>query len=519
MNKLIYILVFLILGACDDFLEEEPKDQISIGQYFNSPEDARSIVNGIYRSGAATFYNGSFAGSEVMMGGYMSGLFDNERKGERAGPQEAQNLSLNPVNLDQYLGNWWASAYEAISRANTAIKYSPTVEDLSETETNRLLAEAKFFRAFNYFFLVKNFGDVPLITTPYENLDNIFVERDDIETVYNQIVTDLNWAIDQGGLANVPFPMNDFRITEGAAATLLADVHLQMAGYPLQANGSYTQAADAARIVINSGEYELIQHGPTLEESAFNVMRTSDVESEYIYSIEYDAEYSPNSNPVYSYPGSSKPPGIKYGNVWNGYRPLSEFIRVYEPDVDLRIQNQQLFFNEIEVNGTLFEFDEWVSYLWHDDRALFETGRGDKDIKVYRYAEVLLIASEAIARSEGVTSEAIGYLADVRSRAYWQTDRSDIISDLTGLSEQEFVEEVWKERLRELALDFKVWSDIQRTRKYPLTSASNSGEVDFVDVVGQSNNWGQTYQEHHLLYPIPNNELQGNPELEQNPGY
>jgi hypothetical protein len=87
-------------------------------------------------------------------------------------------------------------------------------------------------------------------------------------------------------------------------------------------------------------------------------------------------------------------------------------------------------------------------------------------MSAYRYAEVLLIAAGAIARSEGLTAEAASYQADVRGRAYWQTDRDDIVSDLSGLSEQQFVEEVCKERLRELPLKARTWSDIQRARLY-----------------------------------------------------
>ena len=132
---------------------------------------------------------------------------------------------------------------------------------------------------------------------------------------------------------------------------------------------------------------------------------------------------------------------------------------------------------------------------------------------------MLLIAAEAIAQSEGVTNEAVTYLADVRSRAYWQTDRNEIISELQGLSKDQFIEEVWKERYRELPFDFATWPDIQRTRKYPVTSMSNPGEVNFVDLIGHQNPFGATFQEYHLLWPIPNTVLQKNPELVQNPGY
>jgi len=521
MKKLTIIIIgFLLLNSCDDFLVESPKDQIAIDQFFDSPEDARSTVNGIYRIGVPTFYNaGGFRGNGILFGGYLSGLFGNQDKGEAVSVLLAQDLAFDGQNLNDFLDALWGPAYLAISRANNAIKYIPTTERLTESESQKLLAEARFFRAFNYFFLVKYFGDVPLVLEPVENLDNIFVKRESTQAVYDQIVADLSWAIENGGLANVPFTMNGFRITRGAAESLLADVHLQMAGYPLQAADSYAQAADAARSVIQSGVHSLIQHGSTLEESAYNVMRTSDVQNEYVYSIEYHADIEANGAPMWAYPGNIRPPGIKYSRTLNAYYPIGQYVSVYDPAVDLRIQNQQFFFNSIEINGELFEFGQWATYRWHDDLALFETGRGDKDMPVYRYAEILLIAAEAIARSEGVTPEAVGYLADVRARAYWQTDRSDIVTALSGLSEQQFVEEVWKERLRELPLEYRTWSDIQRTRLYPVTSTGSPGEVTFVNVIGHSNNWGQTFQPHHLLIPIPLNELNRNPQLTQNAGY
>lgn len=521
MKKLTIIIIgFLLLNACDDFLVESPKDQIAIDQFFDSPEDARSTVNGIYRIGVPTFYNaGGFRGNGILFGGYLSGLFGNQDKGEAVSVLLAQDLAFDGQNLNDFLDALWGPAYLAISRANNAIKYIPTTERLTEAESQKLLAEARFFRAFNYFFLVKYFGDVPLVLEPVENLDNIFVKRDNIQVVYDQIVTDLNWAIENGGLANVPFTTNGFRITKGAAEALLADVHLQMAGFPLQAADSYAQSADAARSLIQSGVHSLIQHGSTLKESAYNVMRTSDIQNEYIYSIEYLADIEANGAPMWAYPGNIRPPGIKYSRTLNAYYPITQYVSVYDPAVDLRIQNQQFFFNSIEIEGELFEFGQWATYRWHDDLALFETGRGDKDMPVYRYAEILLIAAEAIARSEGVTPEAVSYLADVRARAYWQTDRNDIVTALSGLSEQEFVEEVWKERLRELPLEYRTWSDIQRTRLYPVTAIGSPGEVTFVNVIGHSNNWGQTFQAHHLLIPIPLNELNRNPQLTQNAGY
>lgn len=518
MKRLTILFVFLVsLTSCSDFLVEEPRSEQSLDQYFQSPKEARSFVNALYRRGATTFYNpGGFRGSVVMMGGYISGLFDNESKGERIEPLRAQELSFDAVNMAEYLYEWWANSYNAIATANTAIQRVPETVGLSETESNQLQAEARFFRAFNYFFLAKNFGSVPLITEPYTSLEGIYAERAGVEDIYAQIVADLDWAVNEGELADVAFPLNGFKVTRGAAAALLADVHLQMAGYPLQANDSYARAADAAREVINSGAHQLIENGPTPELSAYNVMRTSDVEREYVYSIEYEGSIASNSAPVISVPGHIRPTDIKYNRTQAEYFPMDEYVEIYDLDNDLRIQNRQLFYTSFERDGQLYELGQYAPYLFFEETALFETGRGSMDIKVYRLADVLLIAAEAIARSEGVTTEAVNYLAEVRSRAYWQTDRSEIESELSGLSVQAFVEEVWKERYRELALDYKVWPDIQRTRKYPV---ANAGEVEFVDVIGHTNPWGATYQETHLLFPISDNELQRNPSLVQNPGY
>ena len=139
---------------------------------------------------------------------------------------------------------------------------------------------------------------------------------------------------------------------------------------------------------------------------------------------------------------------------------------------------------------------------------------------IYGYANALLIAAEAIAQSEGVTPEAINYLAQVRARGYWQLDIPAVEATLTGLSPDLFAEEVWTERLRELVFEFRTWFDIQRTRKYPVTDESNRGEVTYVDVVGHTNPMGATYEEKHLLFPLSENEIQRNPDLgDNNPGY
>jgi starch-binding outer membrane protein, SusD/RagB family len=525
MKKIIFIILALgVFVSCEDFLAEEPRSEMSVDQFFSYPSHAYNAVNILYRTGAPTFYStGVYAGSRAMLGGYMSGYFDNEYKGQEVHVQHSQNLTLNASNLAGYFDGAWDPCYLAISRANFAIENIAETPDLSEDEISQLEAEARFFRAFNYFYLVKNFGDVPLILEPYSSLEGLYVERTPSAQVYNQIIEDLEIAVNEGGLEFAPMPQNGYRISRAAAATLLADVYLNMSGFPVQEN-RYADAANAAREVINSGNLSLIQHGAVESQSAYNVMRQSDNESEYIYSIEYDPSISQNYwQPAITYPNLATAWGIfAYSITNNAYRPMPQLLNMFDMENDLRAQEKQYFHSSLtytEDGQQITRNFETAPYLWHNDEALFETGQNGKDMVVYRYAEVLLIAAEAIARSEGVTQEAIGYLADVRDRAYWQTDRNLIVSGLTGLSADDFVREVWKERLRELVLEYRLWSDVQRTRQFPVASATGSGEIEFVNVIGHQTVWGRTIQEMHLLFPISENERQRNPNLSQNPGY
>ena len=117
-------------------------------------------------------------------------------------------------------------------------------------------------------------------------------------------------------------------------------------------------------------------------------------------------------------------------------------------------------------------------------------------------------------------SVAAGYLAQVKARANMEgKDASTIASELQRLGKQAFIEECWKERLREFPLEMKIWDDCVRIGKFPQISATNKGEVQFVDLIGAKNGSGATFKATDLYWPIPVNEIQRNPNLTQNEGY
>jgi hypothetical protein len=522
----ILLLTGLICFSCKDFLEEKPRDELSAEQDFTARAHAFNAVNTLYRNGAPALYDGSvYAGSEAMIGQYMSGFFDNEYKGQEIQVQHTQQLTLTGRNLSTYLGGIWDDLYRGIARANNAIKNIPATPDLTAAEIRQLSAEARFFRALNYYYLVRLFGGVPVITEPYESLSNdLYVARGTVKEVYTLIEADLEYAVNEGGLPVKPMAANGNRITQGTAATLLAEVYLTMSGFPLQEN-RYAEAAEMARSVIATGVYSLTQHdrdaagNVVLENSAYNKLRRTDASpNEYIFFHEYTAGIAASAYPQFTYP-VAKPQGVKYTLTNGAYQPLNQFLWGYDATNDLRVQEKQYFHTTYNRAGESRTFPP-TPYLWHDDEALFGNASSGKDKEVYGYADVLLIAAEAIALSQGVTPEAVNNLAEVRSRAYWKTDPMVIRAELQALPVNEFVEEVWAERFRELVFEFQTWYDIVRTRKYPITSAAANGEITFAEVVGQTNPWGKTFAARHLLLPISEAERQRNPNLgEQNPGY
>lgn len=527
MKKITYLLIagLLSTASCEEFLEEVPKDEMASNQFFTAPSHAYNAVNSLYRNGAPQMYGtGTYQGSRSMLGDYMTGYFDNEYKGQEPHIQNAQQLTISPVNLSDYLGGIWGDLYRGIARANNAIEYIPDTPGLSVEEANQLTAEASFFRAFAYYHLVRMFGTVPLITVPYESLEGLYAEPGTIDEIYAQIVADLEFAVNEGGLPETPMAINGNRISEGAAATLLAEVYLTMSGYPLQAN-NYAEAAEAARLVINSGNYSLTQHdrdgeGNLIpENSAYNKIRESDnMPNEDIYFLEYMVGIAGTSYPAITYPVALASE-VAYAITNGAFQPENGFLWGYDAEEDLRVQEKQYYHSTfVDEDGSVIFFEP-TPYIWHDDQAVFETANSGKDKSVYTYSDALLIAAEAIARSEGVTAEAVNYLAQVRSRAYWQTDIGEIESELMALSPDEFVEEVWEERYRELVFQFRLWHDIQRTRMFPETSADNTGEINYVNVVGHPNKWGKPITQKDLLFPIPETEVQRNPALTQNEGY
>lgn len=498
MKKILIILIIAIsFTRCSDFLDEDLQTDFSPDNYYTKPEHAETAVNAIY-PWMRSFTNGSgtFGASPFMMLEFITG------KAETEIGQNIYNFNLQELTHDSNLeyGNvWWRSCYSGIGSANLALKYVPEI-NMDENRKKLLLGEARFLRAFYYFHLVRIFGDVPLIVEPTESLDNILTEVSPVKSIYDEvIVPDLLEAENSGLPATSP----EGRVSMGAVKSLLSKVYLTMAGYPLQENDKYALAAAKAKEVIDMNTYGLF--------TGYDDLRNPDSDNgvEHIFMTQYALGIAETAVPNWLLPNFR---GISlYTDEFGSMFSTPAFYNSFE-DGDMRKEERQFFYTWFPGHPSDWEAGQvpdsinlgnFYIYKFFDEEAILNTARSEKNWPIFRYAEVLLIYAEAQNEADGSPNGlAYNALNEIRNRAFGPS------GELSGLSQTQFREAVWRERYHELCFENKMWYDMIRTRK---VMDDNNGQ--FVDLLGYTNFFGAVYQEEDLLFSIPQRELDNNPNL------
>lgn len=512
-NKLFAILAAgLLLTSCNDWLQENPK-AFNTGE-IRTETQAESRVNRLYRNGAPTQISstGAYRGGNYSCTSFLTGYYSSSYWGQETDVYEDAMLTRQNNTPDvcvRMTNDVWTSCFREINVANDAIAQISKLP--ASTKTKALIAEAKFFRAFNYFHLVKHFGGVPVNTEPTSSLEDGDKPRNSAEEVYALVEQDLKDAINDlpaGTMQN-----NGNRVGKTVAQALLADVYMQ--------KGDKNNAKTYLAAVVNSGDYALVEGDDMAENSYINKLRTQDGTSEAIYFVEYDRDLSTmNRRTGNVFDDSMEAHAAALGIYRLVIAPTEAYCAVYDPETDLRIQNQQFFVTEatvkVKADGTTWtwKWDGKTRGDWYylEESCLYD-GKGTKDWNIYRYAEILLDYAECLGKAEGAK-----YLAQVMHRADL-TGKSveDIEAELKALSDQQFTEACWTERVKEFPLEYKIWDLCLRTKKFPVINANHT--VTYVDLVGAKNGYGATFTEYDLLWPVPVQEIQRNPNLEQNPGY
>lgn len=492
----------LTAGSCSkSFLDENNKSNPTQNTYFQNASQAETFVNGIYTnlrantSGDGLSYGETpWVSIELLVG--------------HATTNSQSNFNLGIINHTAGTENpsfysYWQGFYEGIGNANVAIERIPQIS-MDEALKNNLLGQAHFLRAYYYFFLTRLFGDIPLITKPVDpaNNDELRPSRSSKEAIYELIVSDLQFA-ESAGLPDVD---RTGRTSLGAVKSLLANVYLTMAGYPLQKGAEYYQlAAEKAAEVTTQGDAWY----PLFSDLNFLHDRPNKNLGEFILQVQYLGGVSNNNITQMTIPYNSSI--SVHGDEYGSLMPRPAFVATYE-DGDRRSAERGFFFTSSPRvrggSGTITFPPALYKYWLEASSGANGDNNPDINFTLMRMPEVYLIHAEAVNEANGgPTQEAYASLNKVRERAG--------LPALNGLSQDQFRQAVWKERYHELCYENKAYFDVQRTHK-----AYDLANNNFVDVIGYRNESNTTWTEKYMLLPIPSRELQANPNLApNNPGW
>jgi hypothetical protein len=495
--------------SCSDFLDEVAPSNLTPESFYTIPDHAEAAIASVY---ADTRFIGDGAGifsSNWQLLEAITGTSTTET---------AQNSDLNNLyglvydGNTQHVINYWNGLYKVVAQANQVLEKVPAITPMDEAQKKKILGEARFLRAWAYFYIVRLWGDAPLITKPQTASSEDFLpSRASQEEVYKLIVDDLV-AAEGAGLA---WMNSNGRVSQAAVKSLLAKVYLTMAGFPLSKGAShYTLAANKAKEVIaysnsNPASINLFAtYGDVHKESLKNTV-------EHIFMLQYNTLVA--ANPMDNMYPNFKPVTYNGPSGTGSTVPTQQFYKSYEAG-DLRAKDREgYFYSSYFTNGNGALFDLGAPYIFkhfnttaNGTSGVAGTRNNNLNVPLIRYAEVLLIFAEAQNEVGGPNQEAYDAMKRIR-------DRATLVTPALGtFTQASFREAVWRERWHELCYEGITWFDMVRLRK--VYNETTNGFDNFIGHVNLSSK--QALAEKHLLLPLGKQEMLNNPNLKpQNPGY
>ena len=507
--SILFVFAATALGpGCSKFLDEKDPSNLTPESFYTIPQHAEAAIAAVYSDTRfigrpAAIFSANFQLLEAVTGTSTS------ETGENTNLNNLYALVYDGFNL--HVTQWWNGLYRVIGQANLVLDRVPSITPMDDAQKQRILGEARFLRAWAYFYAVRLWGDVPLITKPQTAASEDFMPtRTSQEDVYNLIVEDLV-AAEASGL---PWMDASGRVSLAAIKAQLAKVYLTMAGFPLNKGASHYQLAAAKALEVityANANPTVINLFPTYAD-LHSVAQENKLEQlfeiQYFSAVETNGfnNMLPNFKPVTVFGGST-----------GSSIPTVPFYESYEAG-DLRAKDREgFFYSNYYLNGSGALFDLGAPYIFKyfnivafGTSGVPGTSQNDLNAMNIRYADVLLMYAEAENESGGLNQD--GYDAFKRIR-----DRAELTTPSLGSYTQEtFREAVWRERWHELCYEGITWFDMIRLKK--VYNELNNGFDNFVGHVNLSSN--QPLQEKHLLFPLPAQELINNPNLgANNPGY
>lgn len=478
MKKILITFSFIALFSCtEDFLEIPLEDRTPAEEFFVSAEDATQAVNAIYNH-QLDWLTSAFAHLAITQI-----TSDDSDKGSNPGDaaflNDFSNFTFNSSAF--ILNDYWTGQFRGVNLANQVLTNVPDIE-MDESLKERLLAEAKFFRAYHYFNLVRTFGGVPIYDgLPADGLYNI--PRNTKEEVYVFIKKDLTEAMQ---VLPASYGADQLgRVTEGAAKGLLAKVHMYKSEWP----------------EVLQLTQEIMGMGYSLYDDYYELFRwQNEYNSEIIFEIQSTADGNCQSSSQYG-----QVQGVRAQFGWGFNSPSEDLVAAYEEN-DVRQDATILFVGETTPEGDLITAGNDPSNPTRYNQKIYVSSENyrrnncaenaDSNIIILRYAEVLLMNAEANLEL-GNYDAALESLNEVRNRAK--------LDDLTFESEAQLRSAIWHERRVELAQEGDRFFDLVRQGR----------AAEIFQALGKQFTPGV-----NEIFPIPANQISlSNNVLVQNPGY
>lgn len=470
------------LYSCDDFLDNKPLSSFTgdpqtisdLESRYASETDAEAELKGAYNK----FKQDIFQFENYAYGDTQS---DNCYVGGDGVNEEAEDV-FKLTSMNSKVRLMWSQYYGMGGAATNVIENTRLMKTgIDDAARKRIMAEAKFIRAWAYFDIVRIWGAAPLMIDlippiTAENLDEIYPklypERNSVDEVYAQIIKDLEEAIpDLESKAQ-----GAFKATKGAANGLLAKVYATRGE---KSSRNYSKVVELCDRVINDG-YRLIANFDDLWNPA------NKYTTESIFEVYYDAT---STNWAFWVLFSEEDGSI----TWRRYcTPTHELIAKFSAE-DKRFASTVVY-KEVP-------YDTY--YPSNHYPIANKIRKKDSDIILMRFADILLLKAEALVELNK-SGEAIAIVNEIRNRAGLQN-----LSESLPQSEARLAVE--RERQLELVLEGQRWYDLLRNDRMVEVMRQHrdkNGQLLFPDL-----------QEFHKLWPIPQSEKDSNPNLTQNEGY
>jgi hypothetical protein len=526
----IFIPFFMLLlfTGCEEYLKEEHPSEVTTDFLYFTAEGLESAVNGLYTIERAQV--GEVEGQYFCL---IMGDGGTDLDWDRACAPSAAYYRRD-VDLTNYaaIASWWKKWYRIIERSNSIISFGEQA-DISTSDKMRILREAYVYRAYAYFWLVRKYDNIWLNIEPttYQNTDGRVYDVASQEDVYAQIISDLDKAIQYYG--------NDWSIVpgkfnQGVARLLRADVALWQK--------DYQSAATEATKIIDEGPFAL-----EAPENIFTKDRLDNTK-ESMYVMQFD-EFAtggrlPHNNPLTFTAMYRMVPGCIMTSEFGGYgwarmHPNPYMISLYDSKYDKRWDAYWQHY--YTYNDPDYDFSK-VRYNFGDTLKVGDNSQLEKEnyyknanisckkywdwvkvpkgpasynnIYMFRYPQVLLIASEAYMRL-GDNTKALFYINKIRENRISANAPNRL---LTTIDEDILLDEY----ARELAFEGQRWFLLKRVEKLVERVRLYGGVTSFRGVPAQNPLYYScrtNIQPYHVRWPIPQSERDAMGGFPQNEGY